>query len=164
GEKLTKRKAGDKLIAVSPWETPFKSAERIVDFLQRKGARTLNIAGNGIYTWAKFKWDQDKLNIYMALMLQEVHRKHPIESIRSGGQTGADWAGLVAAEHLNIPGVGYFPKGFLQRGVNNIDFTQNKQELTKKMAEDVGKLVSYFNISSPLPTIVENHHGNSPGT
>lgn len=47
---------------------------------------------------------------------------HGLEMVISGGQTGADRAGLLAAEALGIPTGGWIPKGFLASDGKHPDF------------------------------------------
>ena len=81
--------------------------------------QSLNIAGNGIYTM-KNKIPQEVLDekIYEFLRLLFLKLDNPIAIIRSGGQTGADEAGIKAAERLGIDSLVYAPKGWRFRGMD----------------------------------------------
>lgn len=151
GEKLTQKCAIGKFIAINPTTSPESAAERIIEFMTRKGAASINIAGNGIYSWEKAGWSQDRVNQYICDTLSRVHARRPIESIRSGGQTGADWAGLVAAEILGIPGVGFFPKGFVQRNSNKVDFSNTRETLRSRLEKDVA-IVSLLQKNTDHPS------------
>jgi hypothetical protein len=62
----------------------------------------LNIAGNGIYSY-KTK-TQEQLNDVITKYLQALIDKGvTISEIHSGGQTGIDEAGIIAAQRLGIP-------------------------------------------------------------
>jgi Circularly permutated YpsA SLOG family len=43
---------------------------------------------------------------------RDAMANHQVQRIVSGGQTGADQAGLEAAEQLGVPTGGFMPKGF----------------------------------------------------
>lgn len=123
GEKLT-RKAANGRYAALPLENPAVDNARLLFAALRERAverPTLNIAGNGIYSLAPLGWDQDRVNAYMHAVLSLVHTHWPLGRVVSGGQTGIDWAGAVAATALRIPAAMTFPAGFLQRGLDNRD-------------------------------------------
>jgi hypothetical protein len=64
-------------------------------------------------------------------------QKIKIKKIISGGQTGADRAGLDAAKLLNIPTGGYCPKGFLTEKGNDLTLKKYKlKELNSVKYED----------------------------
>lgn len=71
-------------------------------------------------------------------------RKHLLRKIISGGQTGADRAGLDAAYFLKIPTGGFCPKGYLTE--NGFDISLKKYHLkemsTKKYDERTIKNVT----------------------
>lgn len=62
-----------------------------------------------------------------------MNKHRPFPKIISGGQTGVDLAGGVAAEVLSIPCVMTFPKGLIQRDINGKTITQSKEELIDKV-------------------------------
>lgn len=87
-----------------------------------KPSITVNIAGNGIFTFNKHDIPQDNVDnaIYNYLVvflkwMKEIGVK--VELIRSGGQTGADEAGIKAAIKLGIPALIVCPKGYKYRTV-----------------------------------------------
>lgn len=118
GERLTQRVAGDKIIQ---WdgtgkEKLFSFAERIASKLKESGGRSLNIAGNGMQTWAKYGKTQEEVNAAMFKVLGKVKELYPdLERVVTGGQTGSDIAGAIAARALGIPVEVNMPKGFKQR-------------------------------------------------
>lgn len=90
---------------------------------------TINIAGNGIYT---FHIDQSYLDTIITSALNIIMNKLNgkgviIGLIRSGGQTGIDEAGLKAAIKLNIPALCLAPKGWLFRDHNHKDIADEQQ-------------------------------------
>ncbi len=89
--------------------------------------KTLNIAGNGIYTFHK-GITQEKLDKSMFQFLDTVFFlcEYKPELIRSGGQTGIDEAGLKAADKLGIRTLCVAPKGWLFRDINGKDIADEK--------------------------------------
>lgn len=119
GEQLTQRVAGNKYIASPlPGDSnndylPYNNeaaysyyAKEIYKKLEEKGKTSnikLNIAGNGIYSLTDFA-TQEELNIYVTNILRKLQDLGvTISEIRSGGQTGVDEAGIIAAQRLGIP-------------------------------------------------------------
>ncbi len=142
GERLTHKAAGKRYIAI-PLTTPAEEAGMILAASLRKhGASTLNVAGNGIYTLSQHGWTQESVNLWIYLAVRAACQAVPIQLMRSGGQTGADLAGLVAACELSIPALGYFPKGFLQRGLDQVDRARTPFEIQQQID---GYLVSLRN-------------------
>jgi len=88
---------------------------------------TLNIAGNGIYTFDKNEWDQNRIDEFVFELLGEIvsssKLKHKIISIRTGGQTGVDEAGAKAGIRLGIPTTILAPKGWVFRDINSKDIS-----------------------------------------
>lgn len=89
--------------------------------------KTINIAGNGIYTLIKQGISQEKLDqmIYDFLNSVFYYSNKPL-TLYSGGQTGIDEAGLKAAVKLNIPAICIAPKGWLFRDINGKDIADEK--------------------------------------
>lgn len=80
----------------------------------------LNIAGNGIYTLIKSgytQYDTDKLIAGLLSGIQDHDGIH-ISSIRSGGQTGVDEAGIKAGRALGLPTTVLAPRGWAFRVVD----------------------------------------------
>lgn len=99
---------------------------------------TINIAGNGIYTLKTKGWTQEKVNRIVYDVLAKVHEHHPIKKIVSGGQTGLDLAGGVAAYKLGIDCELTLPKGFKMRFENGKDY-DNSEEFVRQMILDYAK-------------------------
>ena len=143
GEKLTKRVAGDKYIS-SPLPSDDNSdylpydneaayefyAKQIYEELKKKGKTSnikLNIAGNGIYSLKGFA-TQEELNDYVTNLLKSLQNLGiTISEIRSGGQTGVDEAGIVAAQRLNITNEIHSTSDFKFRDVNGRDISDETQ-------------------------------------
>lgn len=84
-----------------------------------------NIAGNGLYS---LKLEQESYNKYVQEVL-EFYLKYTfkeIKLVRSGGQTGIDEAGIVAADRLGIPTLVLAPKGWMFRNKEGKDI-KNEQ-------------------------------------
>lgn len=92
--------------------------------LNNCNAKTLNIAGNGLYTM-RGKYTQQDADImtldFLSYVVSSPLLKNKIELIRSGGQTGFDEAGIKAAVKLNIPALILAPQGWLFRDIDGND-------------------------------------------
>ena len=138
GEKLTAKLAGKKILQIPLGESDDIWVDKIVNHLINCNARSINIAGNGIYTLTeKYKKDEEylqrRLNNYLEKVLILVFEKYPhIEKIVSGGQTGVDLAGAVAGVNLGKEVVVTMPKGYRMRGGNNKDFSQSREKALEK--------------------------------
>ncbi|WP_052195829.1 putative molybdenum carrier protein [Delftia sp. ZNC0008] len=131
GEKLTARSAASRLVRLrlSGGGDPAESA---VCVLRAKGVRPLqsvNIAGNGLYTLVQYSWTQARINQWVYDVLKLVHHTADLRTVRSGGQTGVDLAGLVAGCALGLPTTGLFPRGFRQRDAEGIDISRSAEDL-----------------------------------
>ncbi len=135
GEKLTKSSVlqqNKKYIPIdaNSLEVTKERVNKIVETLNSVNAKTLNIAGNGIYTM-KGKYTQQQLDDFTYDLLNQVvnspNLKTKIESIRSGGQTGFDEAGAKAAQRLGIPTIILAPKGWVFRNIEGKDISNEGQ-------------------------------------
>ena len=136
GEKLTKTAAGNKYVSsvINPKLNLNDLAEGIaVDLAYQMDDKNktknikLNIAGNGLYTLAK-NYTQEELNNLLYKVLRSlIFNGITISEIRSGGQTGIDEAGIVAAQRLGIKCSVNAPKGFLFRNKEGQDISNEKQ-------------------------------------
>ncbi len=133
GERLTKKSANGKYVAISLNMESIEAARILYKASKYFNVETLNIAGNGIYSLADCGWTQEFLNQWIFDVISLVHKHRPFSKIISGGQTGVDLAGGVAAEVLSIPCVMTFPKGLIQRDINGKTITQSKEELMDKV-------------------------------
>jgi hypothetical protein len=108
----------------------FNLAAGIVMDLNSVNAKTLNIAGNGIYTM-KGKYSQALLDQAVARLIEYVFYsddlKTKITSIRTGGQTGVDEAGAKAGVRLGIPTTILAPKGWKFRNEFGQDISSEKE-------------------------------------
>ena len=84
----------------------------------------VNIAGNGIYTFAKYGITQQRINeLVYNLLKYLIDNGCEIKKVRSGGQTGADESGLVAGDKLGIETISFCPKGWRFRTANGKDIS-----------------------------------------
>lgn len=138
GEKLTKKESPSYL-ALSIERPAIENARILYRHMRDHDIKTLNIAGNGIYTLAQHydanqqHWTQLSADSYVYQLLLPCHQHWGITSIRSGGQTGIDQAGLVAAVALGIPAVGLWPQGYRIRTIDNVDMRVPLDELQNEL-------------------------------
>lgn len=117
GEKLTEKmcKQYNKPILKIQLREPLRDvdevANHIINWLDKYQIKHLNIAGNGIRTM-KGIFTQETLDAYLYKIFEKVLLRHPLEHVRSGGQTGADEAGVKALDQLGIDTTIVYPKGY----------------------------------------------------
>lgn len=133
GEKLTTKAAEKKGIvhcdAANFATDGIRAARELYTMLKESDCRTVNVAGNGIYTYDKRGFTQEGVNHMIHTILAKVHEHWPLEHVVSGGQSGADLAGLVAAAHLDINCTGLWPKGYKMRFENGVDVNHTPQQI-----------------------------------
>ena len=132
GEKLTKKAANGKYVAIDIGQLSddyIQAARGLYKACRKLDVKVLNIAGNGIYTMYKKGWTQDSLNHYVYDVLNLVNQHWPLRGIVSGGQSGVDLAGGVAAKALGIPCTMTYPKGFKMRFEDNKDVNHTEDEI-----------------------------------
>lgn len=78
---------------------------------------------NGIYTLARNGWTQERADAVVTDVLTALqnHGNIHIDSVRSGGQTGIDEAGIKAGVALGLPTTVLAPKGWAFRTANRQD-------------------------------------------
>lgn len=157
GELLTHRAAGDKYIGFKLTDEidVLDIARPLYRKLKSSNAQTLNIAGNGIYTLSKYKCDQKFINQFVYLILEKVHTYYPIKKIYTGGQTGVDIAGAVAAVTLGIEAEVTLPKGYLQRFEDNKDVVQTKDDIHNQINNWVNK-IELVKKDNPILPVISN--------
>lgn len=143
GERLTQRVAGTKYVShsLSSSNNPQAIADSIYDQIASKGKvkdLKLNIAGNGIYT---LNQPQEYYNNLLTEVLSILQSKGvTISAIRSGGQTGIDEAGIIAAQRLGIPSIVHTTSDFKFRGKDNKDVSDEarfKNRFSQQSAEEM---------------------------
>lgn len=133
GEKLT-TKASQKngiihVDALNFADNWLQASRDLYKMLRDKDIRVVNVAGNGIYTYARHSFTQEGVNNMVRMVLDQVHQHWTLEHVVSGGQTGADLAGLIAAAHLDIDCTGMWPKGYKMRFEDGIDVNHTPQQI-----------------------------------
>lgn len=132
GERLTTKMAKGKIVHFDARNFSSEivgKTNKLIEFLSKDNCRTVNVAGNGIYTFHRKGFTQEGVNQIVYWILNKVHEQYPLEHIVSGGQSGADLAGLVAAAHLGIPCTGMWPRGYKMRFENGIDVNHTPEQI-----------------------------------
>ena len=142
GEILTEKAAKGRIIQIPLVKgiSSKQAARSIFSEMRKQGWRTVNIAGNGMYTLRPEGITQEHLNQAVYETLSYVHHYLGITRLRSGGQTGADLAGAVAGLVLGIPSIITYPKGYRQRTADGNDIIQSRDEAMdtiKRYAENI---------------------------
>ncbi len=135
GEMLTKKAAGDKYIGfqLNSDTSSLEVARQLYKFMKSRNAKKLNIAGNGIYTLSEHGCDQEYINYFVHDVISKVNTYWPIEKIFTGGQTGVDLAGAVAARNLDIEALITLPNGYIQRFEDKKDIEQTQQDVINQI-------------------------------
>jgi hypothetical protein len=148
GERLTARLAQGRYLAI-PIHLPHDNAGlRVAKAMRDINATTLNVAGNGIYTLARSGWTQARINQHVHDLIAITHALRPITKIMTGGQTGVDIAGAIAAHKLGIPTVVTMPAGFKQRGPDGLDYCGTVQSVTAQIIGGAATLASRDGVGS----------------
>jgi hypothetical protein len=130
GERCTEKAAGLKYMRIGYTDDIEASIKHIVNVLTKHSATIINIAGNGVYTFQQYGISQIDINARVYEILRRVYLAYPdIKLIVSGGQTGVDFAGAVAANLLNIPAEILLPAGFIQRHADGADVSMPLSQL-----------------------------------
>ncbi|HDR9105386.1 TPA: DUF4326 domain-containing protein [Burkholderia vietnamiensis] len=159
GERLTKREAGHRYVGI-PFGSDVEAAARKLakSLAHLPGeSRTLNVAGNGIYTLAEHGLDQARVNQWVFDVLSRVVEQVTLSLIRSGGQTGIDQAGLVAALALGIPALGHYPKSFRRRNAQGNEVTATAAAIRAELEAEAKALAAKrtFHADGTLPMEME---------
>ena len=141
GEEMTKsfvKKQNKALVQFMYAPVTPGRVKTVVDKLNKANAKTLNIAGNGIYTFDSRGINQTKVDNYVFDLLSQVVNhpdlKNKIESIRTGGQTGVDEAGAKAGMRLGIPTEIHAPAGWMFKNKLSQDIS-NEQKFKERFGE-----------------------------
>lgn len=141
GERLTKREASPRYVGIRFGTDVALAASTLASYLSSSSPRTeLNVAGNGIYTMAEHGFTQAQCNQWVYEVLHLVTKATTIALIRSGGQTGIDQAGLVAALALGIPALGLYPASFRRRNAQGQEVTASANSIRAELEAQVGQL------------------------
>lgn len=154
GERLTAKAAGDRIINIlfdsQGRLKPEDAVQSILQGILDRGIQgkelTVNIAGNGISTlYAHRPQDlptasmlQKSLDRYVTEVIGRLlDAGVRIRQIRSGGQTGADEAGIKAGLANCIPVHAHFPQGYRRRNLDG-DFQSTLAELKREYRNGLG--------------------------
>jgi hypothetical protein len=140
GERLTHKLAGSKYVGIPYGSDVASAASTLIGFLRKTGGKTLNVAGNGIYTLSADGITQSDADTWVFQVLRAVIAKVSLSHIRSGGQTGVDTAGLVAGLALGVPVTGLYPKGFKRRLANKRDVCSDAVALEAELRKQAALL------------------------
>ncbi len=148
GERLTHRAAAERFFKIKWGEDLEVATKSLIDKISEMEIDTINIAGNGIYTFAQRGVSQEEINKYVFELLSGVLKEKKISKIFTGGQTGMDMAGAIAAYALGVDVEVTLPKGFRQRGADKVDFNNKKENVEELIRVSAKKL---NNRLSPKP-------------
>lgn len=132
GERLTTRCAKGKIVHFDARNFSSEIADKsakLIKLLEENDCRTVNVAGNGIYTYKRRGFTQEGVNSLVYMILKRVHEQYPLEHIVSGGQSGADLAGLIAAANLDIDCTGTWPRGYKMRFEDGVDVNHTPEQI-----------------------------------
>lgn len=140
GEKLTRKAAGERYLAIS-LDMPCIDASRLLyRALRHWGVDILNVAGNGIATLVRHGWSQDSADEHVFDVLATVYHHWPLRRIITGGQTGIDLAGAIAAVALGIDVAITMPPGFLQRHEDGVDRVHSEAAIREDVLTRAARL------------------------
>jgi hypothetical protein len=132
GERLTTKAANGMIVHLdakkftTDW---LPAARKLYKMLTSNDIRVVNVAGNGIYTLNKHGITQITMNDMVRQVLHQIDTHWPLEHVVSGGQTGADLAGLIAAAKIGIPCTGMWPKGYKMRFEDGVDVNHTPEQI-----------------------------------
>lgn len=137
GERATKKYSGNKYLSIL-WNTNESNwAFSLEDTLNKIGIKRgskikLNVAGNGIYTLNNHNISQEDANEYVYRVVSYLKEHLDIIEIRSGGQTGVDEAGIIAAQRLGIKSSVHTTADWKFRGKDNKDIINNEKAFKER--------------------------------
>jgi hypothetical protein len=141
GERLTHKAAGNKYLKLDYLAYGnITLARQLYLYMKKYNCKSINVAGNGIYTLSKHKITQKHINQTVYEILKLVQEHWVVEKIVSGGQTGVDLAGGVAGVALGIPVEMTLPKGYRQRYEDGIDRLHTEEEIREQVMEGLRHL------------------------
>ena len=139
GEKLTTKAAGEgRIIHVDAKhfaETWLPSARALYRILRDTNCKVVNVAGNGIYTLSKHGITQIMMNDMVRQILFQVDQHWKLDHVVSGGQSGADLAGLISAEKIGIDSTGMWPNSYKMRFEDGVDRNHTQQEIMEIISQ-----------------------------
>lgn len=161
GEKLTKTAVEDinkkiylpvNLPTIAPSKPDVVQNTLISDIVKKlldSNSTSINIAGNGIYTFNQKStgYTQEFLDemVYQLINLINLNLRtegKSITSIRTGGQTGIDEAGAKAGIKLGIPTTILAPKGWKFRDISGTDISNEQQFKQRFVSKETSPTVA----------------------
>lgn len=165
GEKLTARlvkEAGKPLVKWTPGMKLSEFADQIIAALKATNGTAINVAGNGIYSWGNTS--QADLNEKLFKVLGKVKAEYPaLATIVSGGQTGADMAGVIAGKALGLKVDVHLPAGFVQRDANRQDYKNTQAGIEKQIADGAAALTKTTAAQNATETVKSSSVKNVDG-
>lgn len=130
GEILTRNLVnayGNKYLAVDIFKIDMVKLEENLRRLHIFDGYRLNIAGNGLYTLIDYLIAQEDIDKIVKEVLEDLFFIPDILSVQTGGQTGADEAGIKFAKDYNITIIKCIaPRGWLFRDINGNDIADEQ--------------------------------------
>lgn len=134
-------------------------ADKIIDNINKKYSSlfqrdiSINIAGNGIYTFERYNINQNRIDSFIYNVLRNVINSPKlnvkVNLIRSGGQTGADESGAKAGKQLGIKTIVLAPKGYRFRRSDNRDIF-SESEFKSRFGKFNSSSVTSINHNHPI--------------
>lgn len=144
GERLTKKLAQDngfeRYVPFYFTEDPVECARKLYVHMKCYNLRSINVAGNGVYSLSDHGYSQEDANLWIYQCLSLIHEHLGITKIVSGGQSGVDLAGGVAAKLLEIDCVMTLPRGYKQRWEDGVDKQFKKWDIVDQVDNYSDKL------------------------
>jgi hypothetical protein len=151
GELCTHKAAGDKYIGFKLDDSidDLTISKELYKVMKANNVKKLNIAGNGIYTLAKYDCNQEFINLFTYNVISRIHQHLKIEKIFTGGQTGVDLAGAVTGYLLEIPTEVTLPNGYLQRFEDKIDVNGSYEKVFEQIHNGAINILNKIKQSRP---------------
>lgn len=121
----------------------YRACKRIEGLPEGQPVKTLNVAGNGIYTLSQHGMSQEWVNQIVYNIIAQVHQHLPFDRIVSGGQTGIDIAGGIAGDLLGLPVEMTYPKNLKWRFENGKDVNTTESEILTYLDQLKSKVVTF---------------------
>lgn len=111
-----------------------------IAYLKSLGPCGVNIAGNGMSTFARYDITQERVDELVYNALKYIKEQCPeLYEVRSGGQTGADESGLKASARLGLTTVCFAPKGWRFRTADGVDHNGDFESFKRRFYEQKSK-------------------------
>ena len=139
GEILTHKAAYCKYLAIDINDIIPESnfvLNKLLDILKRQ-PKSINFAGNGIYTLIEHGINQDRLDTIIEIIILYTLKftEGTKFIVRSDGQTGVDEAALKAGDKLGLKTICLAPKNWLFRDINGKDHRHDPEAFCARFGE-----------------------------